>query len=82
MALSKLSGDEKRILFTQLCNVLDPRLAVYLSSASHELRELTQALLPQLRADHAAAHDPRSGLRRHRRRGAGGPRAGLAAAAS
>ena len=55
MALSKLSGDEKRILFTQLCNVLDPRLAVYLSSASHELRELTQALLPQLRADHEAA---------------------------
>ena len=29
MALSKLSGDEQRILFTQLCNVLEPRLAVY-----------------------------------------------------
>ena len=28
MALSKLSGDEQRILFTQLCNVLEPHLAV------------------------------------------------------
>ena len=28
MALSKLSGDEQRILFTQLWNVLEPRLAV------------------------------------------------------
>eukprot|EP00964_Phaeocystis_antarctica_P026346 scaffold14840_cov66-Phaeocystis_antarctica.AAC.5 len=55
MALLSLSGDEQRILFTQLCNVLDPRTAVYLSSANHELRELTQALLPQLRADHEAA---------------------------
>eukprot|EP00964_Phaeocystis_antarctica_P085168 scaffold53745_cov66-Phaeocystis_antarctica.AAC.1 len=55
MALSKLSGDEQRILFTQLCNVLEPGLAVALSSVSHELRELTQALLPQLRADHEAA---------------------------
>jgi len=25
MALSKLSGDEQWILFTQLCNVLEPR---------------------------------------------------------
>ena len=55
MALSKLSGDEQRILFTQLCNVLEPRTAVYLSSASNELRTATQALLPQLRADHEAA---------------------------
>eukprot|EP00964_Phaeocystis_antarctica_P025204 scaffold14149_cov66-Phaeocystis_antarctica.AAC.1 len=55
MALSKLSGDEQRILFTQLCNVLDPGLAVALSSASNELRTATQALLPQLRADHEAA---------------------------
>ena len=55
MALSKLSGDEQRILFTQLCNVLEPRTAVYLSSTSNELRELTQALLQQLRADHEAA---------------------------
>ena len=55
MALSKLSGDEQRILFTQLCNVLDPRHAVALSSVSHELWELTQVLLQQLRADHEAA---------------------------
>ena len=45
MALSKLSGDEQRIVFTQLCNVLDPRVAVYLSSANSGLWELTQALL-------------------------------------
>ena len=55
MALSKLSGDEQRILFTQLCNVLEPRTAVYLSSASNELRAATEALLQQLRADHEAA---------------------------
>eukprot|EP00964_Phaeocystis_antarctica_P026347 scaffold14840_cov66-Phaeocystis_antarctica.AAC.6 len=55
MALSKLSGDEQRILFTQLCNVLEPRLAVALSSTCNELRTATQALLPQLRADHEVA---------------------------
>ena len=55
MALSKLSGDEQRILFVQLCNVLEPRVAVYLSSANNELRMATQALLPQLRTDHEAA---------------------------
>ena len=55
MALSKLSGDEKRILFTQLCNVLEPRYAVYLCSASTWLQEPTQALLQELRADHEAA---------------------------
>ena len=55
MALTALSGDEQRILFTQLWNVLEPRLAVYLSSVSNGLRVLTQALLPQLRADHEAA---------------------------
>eukprot|EP00964_Phaeocystis_antarctica_P053984 scaffold31712_cov65-Phaeocystis_antarctica.AAC.3 len=55
MALAALSGDEQRFLFTQLCNVLDPGLAVALSSASNELRTATQALLPQLRADHEAA---------------------------
>ena len=65
MALSKLSGDEAGIVFVQLCNVLEPRLAVYLSSASNELREPTQALLPQLRADHevAAALCRKVGLR-------------------
>eukprot|EP00964_Phaeocystis_antarctica_P083835 scaffold52769_cov63-Phaeocystis_antarctica.AAC.3 len=55
MALSKLSGDEQRILFTQLCNVLDPGLAVALSSASIELRTATKALLQQLRTDHEVA---------------------------
>eukprot|EP00964_Phaeocystis_antarctica_P024145 scaffold13520_cov57-Phaeocystis_antarctica.AAC.2 len=55
MALAALSGDEQRILFTQLCNVLDPGLAVALSSVSNELRTATQALLPQLRTDHEAA---------------------------
>eukprot|EP00964_Phaeocystis_antarctica_P061568 scaffold36809_cov56-Phaeocystis_antarctica.AAC.2 len=55
MALAALSGDEQRILFTQLCNVLEPRTAVYLSSASNELRTATEALLQQLRGDHEAA---------------------------
>eukprot|EP00964_Phaeocystis_antarctica_P129975 scaffold93792_cov60-Phaeocystis_antarctica.AAC.2 len=55
MALAALSGDEQRILFTQLCNVLDPGRAVYLSSISNELRTATQALLQQLRADHEVA---------------------------
>ena len=55
MALAALSGDEQRILFTQLCNVLEPRLAVYLSSTCNELREPTLALLLQLKADHEAA---------------------------
>ena len=55
MALAALSGDEQRILFVQLCNVLDPGLAVALSSVNNELRELTQALLQQLRTDHEAA---------------------------
>ena len=47
-------GDEAGIVFSQLCNALEPRTA-YLSSASRELRELTQALRQQLRADHEAA---------------------------
>ena len=65
MALSKLSGDEQGIIFSQLCNVLDPSVAVYFGSTSSELRELTQALLQQLRADHkmAAALCVKLGLR-------------------
>eukprot|EP00964_Phaeocystis_antarctica_P129250 scaffold93094_cov46-Phaeocystis_antarctica.AAC.2 len=55
MALAALSGDEQRILFVQLCNVLQPRLAVYLSSICNELREPTLALLQQLKTDHEAA---------------------------
>ena len=65
MAFAALSGDEQRILFTKLCNVLEPRLAVYLSSTSNDLREPTQALVQQLRADHevAAALCRKLGLR-------------------
>ena len=55
MALSKLSGDEQGIIFSQLCNTLDTRVAVAFSSANSELRALTQALLQQLRADHDVA---------------------------
>ena len=53
--LLSLSGDEHRSIFTQLCNVLEPRVAVAFSSASQELRALTQALLQPLRAAHEAA---------------------------
>ena len=55
MALSKLSGDEQGVIFSQLCNVLDARVAVAFGSTNSELRELTQALLQQLRTDHEAA---------------------------
>ena len=55
MALAALSGDEQRILFTQLCNVLEPCVAVYLSSVSSELQTATEALLRQLRTDHEVA---------------------------
>ena len=56
MALSKLSADEHGIILGQLCNALEPRLAVYFSSASSELRLLlTPALLQQLRSGHEAA---------------------------
>eukprot|EP00964_Phaeocystis_antarctica_P063737 scaffold38270_cov61-Phaeocystis_antarctica.AAC.8 len=55
MALSKLSGDEQGIIFVQLCNVLDPGVAVGYGSANSELRALTQALLQQLRTDHEVA---------------------------
>ena len=55
MALSKLSGDEQCIIFVQLCNVLDPGVAVAFGSASSELWALTQAERQQLRADYEAA---------------------------
>ena len=56
MALAGLSGDEQRIIFSQLSrNVLDPRDAVAYGSASSELRVLTQAPRQQLRADFEAA---------------------------
>jgi hypothetical protein len=55
MALAALSGDEQCIIFSQLCNVLDTRIAVAFSSASGELRAVMQAPRQQLRADHEAA---------------------------
>jgi hypothetical protein len=55
MVLSKLCGDEVGIVFGWLCNVLDPRIAIYFSSASKGLRTLTRALLQQLSVDHGAA---------------------------
>ena len=55
MALSALSGDEQEILFVQLCNVLDPGIAVALSSVNNELRAATRAPLQQLKTGHEAA---------------------------
>ena len=55
MALSKLSGDEQCIIFSQLCNVLDPGVAVAFGSINSELRTLTPALLQQLKADYVVA---------------------------
>jgi hypothetical protein len=55
MALAALSGDEQCIIFCQLCNVLDTRVAVAFSSISSELRAVTQAQRQQLRADYEAA---------------------------
>ena len=52
MAYSKLSGDEQCIIFSQLCNVLEPSVALAFSSTSSELRALTPALRQQLRAGH------------------------------
>ena len=54
MALSKLSG-EQGILFVQQCNVLDPGIAVALSSVSNELRTATHAPLQQLKTGQEAA---------------------------
>ena len=51
MALAALSGDEQCIIFVQLCNTLDPGVAVAFGSINSELRALTPALLQQLRAD-------------------------------
>jgi len=55
MALAALSGDEQCIIFSQLCNVLDPGIAVAFGSASGELRALTPALRQQLKADYEVA---------------------------
>ena len=55
MALAALTGDEQCIIFSQLCNALDTRIAVAFGSTSSELRAVTQAPRQQLRADHEAA---------------------------
>ena len=55
MARAALSEDAQRIVFSQLCNVLDPGIAVALSSVSRGLRLSTQALRQQLRTDYEAA---------------------------
>ena len=55
MALSELSGDEQGILFVQLCNVLDPGIAVALSSVNNELRTATRVPLQHLKTGHEAA---------------------------
>ena len=55
MSLAALDQDAQRIVFDKLCNVLDPRVAVNLSSTSCELWEATKALRQQLRVNHEAA---------------------------
>ena len=55
MTLSSLGEDVKGIIFSQLRNALNPRVAVNFSSTNSELRVLTGALLQQLRADHEMA---------------------------
>ena len=56
MALSKLSGDEQGIILGQLRNTLEPRLVMYFSSASTELRALlTPAVQRELRDDYEEA---------------------------
>ena len=55
MALAALSGDEQCVIFSQLCNALDTRIAVAFSSTSSELRAVTQAPRQQLKADYEAA---------------------------
>ena len=52
MTPAKLSEDEQRIIFGHLCSVLEPRFAVYFSSASRGLWGATQALRQQLRVEH------------------------------
>ena len=55
MALCSLSADEQGIIFSQLCNALEPRIAVYFGCASRALRASTRALQQQLRVQHAVA---------------------------
>ena len=56
MALSELSGDEQGVVLGQLRNTLEPRLVMYFSSASKELRALLPpAVQQQLRTDYEEA---------------------------
>ena len=56
MALSELSGDVQGIILGQLRNALEPRLTMYFSSASKELRALLpQGVQQQLQADYEEA---------------------------
>ena len=56
MALSTLSGDEQGVILGQLRNALEPRLVMYFSSASKELRALLPpAAQQQLRTDYEEA---------------------------
>ena len=56
MALSELSGDEQGVILGQLRNALEPRLAMYFSSANKELRALLPpAAQQQLRTDYEEA---------------------------
>ena len=56
IAFSKLSGDEQGVILGQLRNPLEPRLVMYFSSASKELRALLPpAAQQQLRADYEEA---------------------------
>ena len=44
MALSKLSGDEQCIIFSQLCNTLDPGVAVAFGSISNRVQAIPARL--------------------------------------
>ena len=55
MALAALGCDGQRIVFVQLCNVLEPGVAVALSSVSHGLWASTRELRQQLKTDNGAA---------------------------
>ena len=51
----ELCGDAQCVIFSQLCDVFDPGVAVAFGSTSKELRKLTQAERQQLKADYKAA---------------------------
>ena len=65
VSFSALSEDELRMLSRQLCNALEPCVAVSYSSTCHGLRVLTQEDLQHLRARHEAATAlcPKLGMR-------------------